>query len=79
MNLIGIKEKFIYKKIVCSLFGHRIVTTRNVTNHFKEYQCTVCHLELTNDENGQKTFLTPELKEINETLIGFYKKRIHSV
>lgn len=78
MNLIEIKEKFLGKKFLCSLFGHKIITTRNVTNHFKEFQCTVCQLELTNDEKGRKTFLTPELKEINETLLGFYNKRIHS-
>lgn len=79
MNPIEITDKFFSKKILCSIFGHRIITTRNVTNHFKEYKCTVCSLELTNDVNGQKTFLTPELKEINETLIGFYKKRLHAV
>ncbi|MFV8372945.1 DUF1660 family phage protein [Flavobacterium sp. LB2P74] len=79
MNAIEFKEKFLSKKILCSLFGHKIITTRNVTNHFKEFKCTVCQLELTNDEKGKKTFLTPELKEINETLIGFYNKRIHSV
>jgi hypothetical protein len=28
----------------------------------------VCALELTNDEKGNKTYLTPELKEINDTL-----------
>jgi len=79
MNLIQLKEKFLGKKLLCSIFGHKIITTRNVTNHFKEFKCTVCNLELTNDEKGKKTFLTPELKEINETLIGFYNKRIHSV
>ncbi len=79
MNPIENKEKFLRKKILCSLFGHKIITTRNVTNHFKEYKCTVCNLELTNDEKGRKTFLTPELKEINETLMGFYKKRIHAI
>ncbi|WKL44643.1 DUF1660 family phage protein [Flavobacterium sp. ZE23DGlu08] len=79
MNTNEIKEKFLSKKILCTLFGHKIITTRNVTNHFKEFKCTVCELELTNDEKGRKTFLTPELKEINETLIGFYNKRIHSV
>ena len=79
MNIIEIKEKFITKKILCSLFGHKFITSRNVTNHFKEFKCTVCQLELTNDEKGQKTFLTPELKEINETLMGFHKKRLNSV
>ncbi|MFV8336239.1 hypothetical protein ACNQF7_09155 [Flavobacterium sp. RSP29] len=79
MNTTEIKEKFLSKQILCSLFGHKIITTRNVTNHFKEFKCTVCQLELTNDEKGKKTFLTPELKEINETLIGFNNKRIHSI
>jgi hypothetical protein len=79
MNLIEIKEKFLSKKILCILFGHKIIITRNVTDHFKEFKCTVCQLEFTNDEKGKKTFLTPELKEINETLIGFYNKRIHSL
>lgn len=79
MNPIAIKEKLLTKKLICTVFGHRFITSRNVTPHFKEYKCTVCQLELTNDEKGQVTFLTPELREINETLIGFYKKRPHSI
>lgn len=75
MNIIEIKEKFLTKKILCSLFGHKFIITRNVTGHFKEFECTQCHLELTNDEKGRKTFLTPELREVNETLIHFYQKR----
>jgi hypothetical protein len=34
---------------------------------------------LTNDEKGKKIFLTPELKDINETLGNFYKRRHHLV
>jgi hypothetical protein len=64
-------------KVWCSLFGHRFVTTRNVTNHFKEYKCCTCNLELTNDEKGHKIFLTPELKDINETLVNFYQRKHH--
>ena len=79
ITTIEIKEKILHRKILCSLLGHKFIVTRNITNHFKEFKCTVCQLELTNDEKGRKTFLTPELKEINETLIGFYNKRIHSV
>nr|WP_315163990.1 DUF1660 family phage protein [uncultured Flavobacterium sp.] len=79
MNTIEIKRNFLNKKLLCSLFGHRFIKTRNVTDHFKEYKCTVCKLELTNNEKGEITSLTPELKEINETLIGFYKKKLHSV
>ena len=63
------------QKIRCSLFGHKIVTTRNVTNYFREYKCSVCQLELTNDEKGHRIFLTPELRDINETIVNFYQKR----
>ena len=66
-------------KVWCAVFGHQFLTTRNITNHFKEYRCSKCRLELTNDENGQKVFLTPEHKAINETLVLFYQKRHHLV
>ncbi|SEG11236.1 hypothetical protein SAMN04488130_10647 [Flavobacterium urumqiense] len=79
MKMIDFKEKFITKKVLCSLVGHKFIVTRNITNHFKEFKCTVCQIELTNDDNGHKTFLTPELKEINETLRGFHNKKLHLV
>ena len=75
MNTIKTREKNLSSKILCSFLGHKITTTRNVTNHFKEYRCSVCGLELTNDLKGHKIFLTPELKDINESLISLYKKR----
>jgi hypothetical protein len=50
-----------------------------VTDHFKEFKCTICKVELTNDINGRKTFPTPELKEINEALIVFHNKKVHLV
>lgn len=75
MEPIKIRERNLSSKILCSFFGHKIVTTRNVTNHFREYKCSVCGLELTNDLKGHKTYLTPELKDINETLNSLYKKR----
>ncbi len=64
-------------KVWCSLFGHHFETSRNITNHFKEYKCSVCQLELTNDENGHKISLTPKNRTINDTLINFYQKRHH--
>ena len=79
MNAIQLKEKFQTKKILCSIFGHKLVTTRNVTAHFKEYKCTSCQLELTNDDKGMKTFLTPELRDVNETLMNFYQRRHHII
>ncbi|UFH34119.1 hypothetical protein [Flavobacterium acetivorans] len=79
ITTIEIKEKILHRKILCSLLGHKFIVTRNITNHFKEFECTVCHLELTNDDKGRKMFLTPELKEINETLIRFNKKKFHII
>ncbi|NHM06232.1 hypothetical protein G4D82_03285 [Flavobacterium sp. CYK-4] len=64
-------------KVWCSIFGHRFVTTRKVTDYFREYKCVHCQLELTNDEQGRRIFLTPEHKAINETLVHFYQKRHH--
>lgn len=75
MALLKIKKRFNSKNPFCILFGHKIKTSRKITNHFKEYKCTVCDLELTNDDNGELTFLTPELKKINEALVRFHKKR----
>lgn len=79
MTNTKIRERNFSSKILCSFFGHKIITTRNVTNHFREYKCSVCGLELTNDLKGHKTFLTPELKDINETLNSLYKKRHFSI
>ena len=79
MSKIKMRKINFFGKTFCSFFGHKMLTTRNVTNHFKEYKCTCCGLELTNDLKGHKTFLTPELKDINETLISLYQKRRFSV
>lgn len=75
MNAIEMKGKKLTQKLLCSIFGHKLITTRNVTAHFKEYECKVCHVELTNDDKGQTTFLTPELRDVNETLINLYRRR----
>ena len=80
MSFLQFMSKFTDKKTACSIFGHKIVTVRNVTNHIKEYKCTVCQVELTNDLQDKKTFLTPELKEINETLLNhFIRKNFNSL
>ncbi|WP_264563625.1 hypothetical protein [Flavobacterium sp. N3904] len=75
MSFLEITSKFVSKKTICSIIGHKIVTVRNVTGHFKEYKCTCCEVELTNDLQDRKTFLTPELKAINETLLDHYRRR----
>lgn len=57
------------------MFGHRFRVSKKVTSHITEYQCKTCKCELTTNETGRLDILTPELKEINETLARFYKKR----
>jgi hypothetical protein len=79
MATVKNKPALFGRKMWCSLFGHKIVTTRTITNHFKEYECSHCRLEMTNDEKGRRIFMTPELKDINETLVLFYQKRHHLV
>ena len=75
MSFLEIMTKFVDKKTACSIFGHKIVTVRNVTNHFKEYRCTCCNVELTNDLQDKKNLLTPQLREINETLFNHYNRK----
>jgi len=75
MSFLNFMSKFVDKRTACSIFGHKIVTVRNVTSHFKEYKCTVCNVELTNDLQDRKTFLTPQLKEINETLSNHHNRK----
>lgn len=38
MYLSEIKKFIISKKLLCSVFGHNIVTSRKITNHLKEYK-----------------------------------------
>lgn len=77
MNTLYQNEKLPFRKILCSLFGHKLIIKRNVTSHFREYECSVCRLELTNNDKGEKMSLTPHLKEVNETLYNFYIKKHH--
>ncbi len=77
MNTLSLTDKMLTRKILCSVFGHKIITTRNITPNFREFECTVCHLELTNDANGKTTSLTPHLREVNETLYNFHNRRHH--
>ncbi|MCX2681226.1 hypothetical protein OOZ15_14835 [Galbibacter sp. EGI 63066] len=64
-----------FGRVLCSLFGHNYVVSRKVTLHITEYQCTKCKCEMTTNELGRMDVLTPELKEINETLAKFYRRR----
>ncbi|EIJ38429.1 hypothetical protein JoomaDRAFT_1414 [Galbibacter orientalis DSM 19592] len=74
-------SKTTVKKALCSVFGHRYVVSKKITSHIVEYQCKTCKCELTTTETGHLDILTPEWREINETLAYLYKKRreVHSV
>jgi len=65
------------QNLLCLFFGHKLTLKRKITNHFEEYECKVCHLELTNDDKGHKTHLTTKLREVNETLFHLHLKRHH--
>jgi hypothetical protein len=70
-----LKPIYFVGKIGCHFSGHRFITTRKITSHFKEFRCIQCGLELTNDETGKKISLTPTHRDINDTLSQIYQKR----
>lgn len=63
------------KNYRCSLLGHRFVETKKINNHFSEFECKTCKMQVTNDIRGQKIRLTSKLKEINETLFYLNLKK----
>jgi transposase-like protein len=73
MSAIHLKNQ--NQKLMCLLFGHKLTVKRNITDHIKEYECKTCHLELTNDYHGEKTYLTSKLRDVNETLFNLHVKR----
>ena len=75
MKSITYKEYSFTGRLLCSVFGHKFITTKYVTDHFKEFECKCCHLQVTNDIAGQKISLTQEHREINEALINLYQRR----
>ncbi|WP_405300891.1 hypothetical protein [Kordia sp.] len=78
MDHMSIKTTFSLGKLYCNTFGHRYRVTKKVTSHINEYQCMLCNCEATNDDKGKLTQLTPQLKDINETLVSFHKKKKHA-
>ncbi|WP_340075919.1 hypothetical protein [Leptobacterium sp. I13] len=71
------KSLFSLGKLRCLIFGHCFIITRKVTAHIKEYECSCCKMQVTNDVKGNLAFLTPQLREINETLAVMHQKRHH--
>ena len=46
-----------------------------MTSHIKEYKCVHCGKQVTTDVSGNLSVLTPELREINDTLEFIYQKK----
>ncbi len=65
------------KKYFCTLFGHHFSVTKKVTSHIKEYSCVHCGKQVTTDVSGNLSALTPQLREINNTLEAIYRKRLN--
>ncbi|MES2409991.1 MAG: hypothetical protein V4535_00965 [Bacteroidota bacterium] len=70
-----ITDGMVKKSYRCSLLGHRFVETKKVNNHFSEFECSTCKMQVTNDTRGHKITLTSRLKEINETLFYLNLKK----
>jgi len=64
------------KRILCDIFGHKYVISKQVTHHVKEYTCTCCKRELTTNGNGSLTELTPKFKDINDALAKIYSYKM---
>ncbi len=64
-----------FSSFFCNLFGHHYVVSKKVTSHIKEYKCLHCSKQVTTDESGGLSLLTPEMREINNTLEDMHQKR----
>jgi transposase-like protein len=63
--------------IVCTAFGHHYKITRKVTNHIKEYKCSNCGREVTDNLKGYLEVLTFKNKKVNTVVSTFYNRRLN--
>ena len=66
---------FSFAKVHCSLFGHKLKVSKNITNHVHEYQCSTCGMEMTDTADGLLARLTPKFKETNAYLAKIHRRR----
>jgi len=64
------------KKFYCSIFGHNLEVSKEITNHVKEYQCKCCKQKFTTSTSGQLTLLTKAREDVNNVLENIYLKRL---
>ena len=75
MKSITYKKNSLKGRFLCAFFGHKFKTIRFITDHFKEFECRVCHLQVTNEITEHKLTLAEEHREINQTLVRQYVKK----
>lgn len=62
-------------KLYCSFVGHQFKVAKKITHHIKEYKCSCCGKEITNNAYGKLVPLTSELKYIHLGLQNVILKR----
>lgn len=68
-------NKFSFAKVYCSIFGHKLKVTKNVTDHVHEYKCVNCGQEMTDTANGFLAPLTKKFKETNSYISKIHRRR----
>ncbi|MDX1761582.1 MAG: hypothetical protein R3218_05455 [Christiangramia sp.] len=66
---------FSFARVYCSVFGHKLRVSKNITNHVHEYRCRKCGMEMTDTADGLLARLTPKFKETNAYLAKIHEKR----
>ncbi|GAA4309072.1 hypothetical protein GCM10023115_36210 [Pontixanthobacter gangjinensis] len=66
---------FSFAKVYCSVFGHKLRVSKNITNHVHEYRCKKCGMEMTDTADGLLARLTPKFKETNAYLAKIHERR----
>ncbi|HSP12790.1 MAG TPA: hypothetical protein VLO29_09705 [Salegentibacter sp.] len=66
---------FSFGKVFCSIFGHKLRVSKNVTDHIHEYRCSKCGMEMTDTANGFLARLTPKFKETNDYVSKIHRRR----
>jgi len=62
-------------RLQCQIVGHKITLSKEYETHQREYICSACKCQYTEDNNGYLTPLTPKLKRVNEVMEQFYLRR----
>jgi len=65
-----------FSRLYCSMFGHNYAVSKSITYHVKEYTCSNCNHQLTNNGKGHFVELSPKYKEINRVLAKVHNKKI---